>query len=178
MSSGEEVEVNPVIKGDKVVKLVVAGVEWPLKAEVPVQELLKLMDAIRLLARYVDLARVSPPGALPGQPGLASLEPWTEEELKTFLEERTEEQKAFLRLLAERGVVSREEVVEAIREVLGRPDYSGRDLAGVVAGINRRARTLGKALLFTIERRRVGGRLVGIYRVDPRCRELLTKLLC
>ena len=170
-------EVSPVIKGDKVVKLVVAGVEWPLKAEVPVQELLKLMDAIKLLARYVDLARVSLPEAPSGQPGLASLEPWTEEELKAFLEERTEEQKAFLRLLAEKGVVSREEVVEAMRRELGRPDYSGRDLAGVVAGINRRAHTLGKELLFTIERRRVGGRLVGIYKVDPRYREFLAKLL-
>jgi len=177
MSSGEEVEVSPVIRGDKVVKLVVAGVEWPLKAEVPVQELLKLMDAIKLLARYVDLARVSLPEAPSGQPGLASLEPWTEEELKAFLEERTEEQKAFLRLLAEKGVVSREEVVEAMRRELGRPDYSGRDLAGVVAGINRRAHTLGKELLFTIERRRVGGKLVGIYKVDPRYRELLAKLL-
>ena len=177
MSSGEEVEVSPVIKGDRVVKLVVAGVEWPLKAEVPVQELLKLMDAIRLLARYVDLARVSPPRASPGQLERASVEPWTEEELKAFLEERTEEQKVFLRSLAERGVVSREEVVEAMRRELGRPDYSGRDLAGLVAGINRRAHTLGKTPLFTIERRRVGGRLVGIYRVDPRYRELLAKLL-
>ncbi|GEM_PF-7068640 len=56
----EEVEISPTIRGDKVVRLVVCGLEWPLRAEIPVEEFLKVAESIRLLARYVDLARVAP----------------------------------------------------------------------------------------------------------------------
>lgn|GEM_PF-6886469 len=69
--------------------------------------------------------------------------------------------------MAERGEVVREEVLQAIRSELGRPDYGGGDLAGLVVGINRRVNSLRKEPLFTIERRRLGGRLAGIYKVNP-----------
>jgi len=171
----EEVEISPTIRGDKVVRLVVCGLEWPLRAEIPVEEFLKVAESIRLLARYVDLAQVAPgPAEAPMARARAS---WSEEELARFLEERSEAQKAFLRILAERGEVVREEVLQAIRSELGRPDYGGGDLAGLVAGINRRVNSLRKEPLFTIERRRLGGRLAGIYKVNPRYRELLLRLL-
>ena len=166
----EEVEINPTIRGDKVVRLEVCGIEWPLRAEIPVEEFLKLAEGIRHLARYVDLARI-------GRAERAGDRAWSREELRAFLNERSEPQRAFLRILAERGEIRRDELLKAMREALGDPGYGGRDLAGVIAGINIRVNNLGKEHLFTIERRRVGGQLVGIYRVNPRYRGLLSELL-
>ncbi|HDJ26438.1 MAG TPA: hypothetical protein ENF34_03895 [Candidatus Bathyarchaeota archaeon] len=169
----EEVEVSPTIRGDKVVRLSVCGVEWPLRAEIPLSEFASVVESIRLLARYVDFPSMVRPR---GEGGRIST-PWSEEELEDFLAERTEGQRIFLRLLAERGRVAREEVLKALREGLGRPDFGGRDLAGLVAGISTRVGNLGKEPLFKVERRRVGGRLMGFYQVNARYRELLLKLL-
>ena len=172
MTSENEVEVSPTIRGDKVVRLEVCGIVWPLKAEIPVREFASVVESIRLLARYVDFSGLA--GSVGrGRTGV----PWSKEELADFLDERTEGQKVFLRFLAEKSRVTRDEVLRALREALGRPDFGGRDLAGLVAGINMRIGNLGKEPLFKVERRRMGGRLVGIYEVNPRYRDLLLELL-
>ena len=166
----EEVEINPTIRGDKVIRLEVCGVEWPLKTEIPVEDFLKLTESIRLVARYVDLARIGSRGELGG-------EPWTREELETFLRERNMAQRAFLKILAEHGEILRDELLRAMREHLGDPGYEAKDLAGILAGINIRINRLGKEHLFTIRRKRVKGQLVGVYKVNSRYREVLLELL-
>ncbi len=167
---GAEVEINPTIRGDRVVRLEVCGVEWPLKMEIPMGDFVKLAESIRFMAKYVDFERV-------GARRSVGEGPWTREELETFLRERNEAQKAFLRILAEHGEISRDELLEALRDRLGNPGYGAKDLAGIVAGINIRVNRLGKEHLFAISRRRVGGRLVGFYEVNPRYRELILELL-
>ena len=166
----EEVEINPTIRGDRVVRLEVCGVEWPLKAEIPMEDFLKLAESVRFMARYVDLKRI---GALKSAAGGA----WTREELEAFLRERNRAQRAFLRILAEREKISRDELLKAIREDLKDPAYGAKDLAGVVAGINMRINRLDKEHLFTISRKRVGGQLKGFYEVNPKYRGLLLELL-
>ncbi len=165
-------EINPVIRGGKVVRLEVCGREWPLKSEISMEDFLKVMEGIQLLARYVDLGRIGAGPVAP--PGGAR---WSREELEAFLRERSEAQKAFLEVLAERGEITRSELLEELRSKLGKPDYSGKDLAGIIAGINRRIGALGKEQLFEIERRRIGGHLDGIYRVKKAYRDLLLELL-
>jgi len=169
---GSQVEISPVIREGKVVRLEICGLPWPLKSEIPMDDFLKLVEALHLLARYVDLARIGEGAGRPGQPS-----GWTRGELRAFLEERNEAQKAFLKVLAERGEVTRRELLRELRDQLGKPGYGGKDLAGLVAGINRRIGVLGKEPLFSIERRRIGGRLDGVYKVNPRYRDLLLELL-
>ena len=167
-------EVSPVIKGGKVVRLVVCGLPWPLKSEIPVEEFLKLVESIYRLAEYVDLARIGE-GARGGAVGARAS--WSRAELEAFLRERSEAQREFLRLLAEKGEVSRRELLGELRSRLGRPDYAGKDLAGLVAGINRRISSLGKEPLFSIERRRIEGKIDGIYKINPHYRALLSEVL-
>jgi len=166
----EEVEINPTIRGDKVVRLEVCGVEWPLKMDIPVEDFIKLTEGIRLVARYVDLTRI-------GLRGELEEEPWTREELEAFLRERNAAQRAFLTILAEQGEISRDELLKAMREKLGDPGYGAKDLAGMIAGINIRINRLGKEHLFTISRKRMRGKLVGFYKVNPSYKELLLELL-
>ena len=165
-------EISPVIREGKVVRLEICGLPWPLKSEIPMEDFLKLVEALHVLAKYVDLARIGEGTGRPGRPS-----GWTKEELRSFLEERNEAQRAFLKVLAERGEVSRKELLGELRGQLGRPGYSGRDLAGLVAGINRRIGVLGKEPLFSIERRRIGGQLDGVYKVNPKYKDLLLELL-
>ena len=174
MDSGEggQVEINPVIRGGKVVRLEVCGREWPLKAEISMEEFLKVMEGIQLLAKYVDLGKI---GTGPARPLKGAR--WSREELRAFLRERNEAQRAFLEVLAEKGEVTRKELLQELRSKLGRPDYSGKDLAGIIAGINRRIGALGKEQLFEIERRRIGGHLDGVYRLKEAYRDLLLELL-
>ncbi|HDI01407.1 MAG TPA: hypothetical protein ENF78_03160 [Candidatus Bathyarchaeota archaeon] len=172
MASGE-VEVSPTIRGDKVVRLVVCGVEWPLRAEIPLSEFARIVESIKLLAKYVDFTGMLGPRAGGGRVPA----PWTEEELEAFLAERTAGQRAFLELLARKGRVARDEVVRELREALADPSFGSRDLAGLIAGISMRIGNLGKEPLFRVERRRVGGRLMGFYEVSSKYRELLLKLL-
>jgi len=166
----EEVEINPTIRGDKVVRLEICGIEWPLKKDIPVEEFLKLTESIRLMAKYVDFKRIGL------REGLVK-EPWTREELLAFIKERNRAQKVFLKVLAERGEISRDELLDIMRDRLGDPGYGAKDLAGMIAGINIRVNKLGKEHLFTISRRRVGGQLMGFYEINPEYRELLLELL-
>ena len=166
----EEVEINPTIRGDRVIRLEVCGIEWPLKAEIPMEDFLKLAESVRFMAKYVDFKRI---GVLKSAAGGA----WTREELEAFLRERNRAQQAFLRILAEREEISRDELLKAIREELEDPGYGAKDLAGVVAGINMRINRLGKEHLFTISRKRVGGQLTGFYEVNPKYKGLLLELL-
>ncbi len=156
-------------------RLEVCGLEWPLRAEIPLDDFVKVLEVIHFLSRYVDFEGMGRLGR--GGPVARAGSEWSREELEAFLRERNEAQKAFLAILAERGEITRTELLEELRSRLGRRDYSGRDLAGVVAGINRRAASLGKESLFEIERRRVGGKLDGFYRLKDRYRSLLLELL-
>jgi len=165
--SDSEVEVKPVIKNGKVIRLEVNGLEWPLKKSIPVEELLQVMESIKILGEYVDFREM---GTI-----RPALESWSEEELFKFLDERNETQKAFLKLLVEEKEILKEDAIRKMKTILNRPDFRGWDLGGALAGMGIRVRKLRKEPLYYIKHIRVGGSATCRYEINPKYKEAIRK---
>ncbi|HDM26944.1 MAG TPA: hypothetical protein ENG27_01355 [Candidatus Bathyarchaeota archaeon] len=161
------VEVKPVIKNGKVIRLEVCGMEWPLKKSIPVEDLLKVTESIQTLGEYVDFS------------GMRSIKPaleeWQPEEIYKFLEECNEVQRTFLKLLAENGEMTKEQLVDVMKKILNKPDFRGWDLGGALAGMGIRMGRLKKEPLYYIEKRRTGGKVTHYYRINEKYRQTIRK---
>jgi len=161
-------KVKIVTRDGRIVDLVAYGLRWPLKKQVPPEDLKKLCEALQLLSEYVDLGKMS---------GEARLKPWSDEELRLFLWEISELQRALLRVLAERGGLPAEDLLRELTQASGIARLSRRMLAGALADISRRTRLLGKEPLIHLERKWVGERLTSVFKLDPRYRKIILDCL-
>ena len=125
MGEHEDTGIRPVIRGEKVVGLVVYGLSWPLRTPIPVEKAKRLLEAASLVAEFLDMERLR----------MASRGEWSESELACFLAERSMAQRLFLTLLAEKGIIREEEVLDGLRCNIGSPEYGKREVAVVVASI-------------------------------------------
>ncbi|HEX59072.1 MAG TPA: hypothetical protein ENF26_02860 [Methanomicrobia archaeon] len=75
------------------------------------------------------------------------VEEWTDDELNKFLAECSPSQKEFLRTLAEKGVVTVNELMERIRSI-GVSITGGRGIGAIAAGIVRKIRKYNKKEIF------------------------------
>ncbi|RLE68642.1 MAG: hypothetical protein DRJ43_05245, partial [Thermoprotei archaeon] len=91
--------------------------------------------------------------------------------------ERSVAQRLFLTLLAEKGIIREEEVLDGLRCNIGSPEYGKREVAVVVASINLNVRKLGKEPLFRIRREITDSGLVRSYELNPKYRDVIRRIL-
>ena len=168
MGEHEDTRIRPVIKGEKVVGLVVCGLSWPLRTPIPVEKAKRLLEAASLVAEFLDMERLRM---------ASSRGEWDESELACFLAERSMPQRLFLTLLAEKGIISEEEVLDELRWNIGLLEYGRREVAVVAASINLEVRKLGKEPLFRIRREVTDSGLVRSYELNPKYRDMVRRIL-
>ena len=161
-------EIKIVTRGGRIVSIIAYGLRWPLKKQVSPEDLKELCEALRLLSEYIDLDRVSEG---------ARLKPWSDEKLRLFLQEMSELQRALLRVLAERGELSAEDLLRELIQIRDIAQLDRRMLTGALADINRRARLSGREPLIHLERMWVDERLTNVFKLNPHYREIILEFL-
>jgi len=168
MGEHEDTGIRPVIRDEKLVGLVICGLSWPLRTPIPVEKAKRLLEAASLVAEFLDMERLRT---------ASSRKEWNESELACFLAERSVAQRLFLTLLAEKGIIREEEVLDGLRCNIGSPEYGKREVAVVVASINLNVRKLGKEPLFRIRREITDSGLVRSYELNPKYRDVIRRIL-
>jgi len=161
-------EIKIVTRGGRIVSIIAYGLRWPLKKQVSPEDLKELCEALRLLSEYIDLNRVSEG---------ARLKPWSDEKLRLFLQEMSELQRALLRVLAERGELSAEDLLRELLQIIDIAQLDRRLLTGALADINRRACLSGREPLIHLERMWVDERLTNVFKLNPHYREIILEFL-
>lgn len=133
--------VKPHIEGDTVTKIEVAGkIIRARNRGFPLTDLPEVVGALNIIQMYLDLESIGE--------AEEEVNEWTREEIFEFLDERNSRQILFFRILSERPEIDRENLVREIGRRLNRASYTGRNLAGTLAGIGIRTNALGKEPLY------------------------------
>ena len=168
MGEHEDTGIRPVIRDEKLVGLVICGLSWPLRAPIPVEKAKRLLEAASLVAEFLDMERLRT---------ASSRKEWNESELACFLAERSIAQRLFLTLLAEKGIIREEEVLNELRWNIGLLEYGRREVAVVAASINLEVRKLGKEPLLRVRREISDSGLMRLYELNPKYRDAIRRIL-
>jgi hypothetical protein len=106
-------------------------------------DLTQIVEALNILSSHLDFESI----------GEASEEEdeWLRDEIYVFLNNRNSRQILFFEILSEHEEINREGLVQEMAERLSRLNYSGRNLAGTLAGIGIRTHSLEKTSLYNKE---------------------------
>lgn len=151
---------KPYIDGDVVKKIEVGGRVIPARNNgVPLSELTQIIEAFNTLMKYFDFESI---GKVEDE-----AKEWSKDEIFDFLGERNARQILFFRILSEHEEIDKDSVIEKMSKELKKPSYSGRTLAGSLAGIGIRTNTLKKEPLYEKKWREEEDGWVDYYKLSP-----------
>ena len=133
--------IKPHIEGSTVTKVEVGSVIIPAKEEgLPLQNLGEVVEAFNIILNYLDFDSIFDVEE--------QLDEWTQKEIFDFLDDRNHRQILFFRLVSEVEEIERNELIDKMSDILDRSDFSGKQLAGTLAGIGIRTNSLEKERLY------------------------------
>ena len=171
----EKISITPVIQSGKIISVEVQDVSLPLKKDLSIDELPKLVEAIEEFFKYVDIERF---GELVEEEE-EEFEEWDEEALRNFVLTRLSDRQALaLKVLTESKEVTREEFIEKMRKLLNNNKFRGWDLGGLLGGITNKSQSLGYESPYRREWRTVGDEWYCFYSLTrEKYREIIDKAL-
>jgi len=135
---------KPYIQGTQVTGMEIDDILIPAKGDgVSIDHLADIIQAFNLLINYFDFGAVLNPEE--------QLDDWTRDEIYEFFTERNQRQILFFEILTEAEESERHELISLMAERLKRPNFTGKQLAGSLAGIGIRTNSLGKEALYVTD---------------------------
>lgn len=177
MEKERNIIIKPIIRGNEIVAVEINQIELPLISNAKVSDLQELVNAIETFCKYFDLEELAGKRLAGKGRILKEFEP---EELVNFLNTLSPDQILVIKVLAEvgRNGLSRGDLVQKMKELLGETDFKGWDLGGKLAGISVRAhKTWGKESIFERCHIRKGSRIVSGWRLKEKYLPIIRKWL-
>jgi hypothetical protein len=157
----EQISFKPVIKNNKIISIEIENVSLPLRSPLAIDDLTHLVKALETFVQYVDVQKL---GSINSQETSAS--EWSEKTLHDFmLDELSDNQTQVLRILAESKEITREKLVDKLKEQLKDDNFSGWDLGGLLRSITVKSRNNGYPSLYEKEWKVVGNDYKCFYRL-------------
>ena len=166
----EKMSIKPHIEGNRVKRIEIGETVIPAMGEgLPIEQLADVIQALNTLVEHFDFnALISTDD---------QLEEWTRDEIWEFLDERNIRQILFLRLVSSSEEYERYELIERMSELLEIPEYSGKQLAGSLAGIGIRTNKLGKDALYRSDWREDSEGWSAYYSITEKYRAVISEWL-
>ncbi|QQG48279.1 MAG: hypothetical protein HY247_05880 [archaeon] len=163
--------IKPVIEGTDITSVEVGNTTLKLKQTVSLDSLQELISAVENFSKFFDLTSL-------GSADEGIKTEWNEQDLTQFLSKETrEDQIVALKVLSDKGEVTREEFLNEMKKLLKNPGFRGWDLGGLLAGLSIRSRTWGYESPYIKEERREGNEWDTFYRIKERYAPLIKKWL-
>lgn len=173
----KKLSISPKIMGSEIVSLEVEDVKLPLKKNLPLNDLPKLIEATEVFFSYVDIGTLSEYIAEGEEE--EELNEWKDEDLREFVSTSLRDSQAtVLEVLVEYEELDREELIDEMKKRRSDPEYRGWDLGAQLAGITMKSKSLGYERPFAKEWRTIGEKWKCFYRLHrERYRSILRDAL-
>jgi len=134
--------IKPTIKGKEILKIEIGNINLIPKKTIDIDELAKIAELLEYLTERFNFQERKED---------EELRDWSTEEIFDFLNDRTDIQRAFSKVVAEAREIYDAELLEKLRVLLNRPKLRLWDVGGALAGMtNRAVNALRKKPLFEI----------------------------